>query len=289
MKVLDSMLGLSFHDHIIAGYTFIMRYYKTGDDIYIFGFSRGAYSARFLAEMLKNVGLLSRGNEEMIRFAWRTYEKYERATKLARRQQLEHYMKEFKATFCRNNVNITFLGLFDTVNSVGSLEVPGFRRSFPVVVSPVAAHVRHAISIDERRARFKPALFSMHEVDPTSKHKVDIKEVWFSGDHCDIGGGWYPPRENAPLLSDIPLAWMVREIRDLPIPENRRLKWNEDRVKDLFEMADSDYVLSAPVHDLLSFSKDDSPTPGNAVQRAFASFGQKVRTVGWWTMGMSKL
>jgi len=55
----------------MGGYKFLMRYYNVGDDIYLFGFSRGAYTARFLAEMLDHVGLLSAGNEEMARFAWK--------------------------------------------------------------------------------------------------------------------------------------------------------------------------------------------------------------------------
>lgn len=58
---LDQAFGLSFRHHVIAGYQFIMRYYSPGDCIYIFGFSRGAYTARFLAEMLQKIGLLSRG------------------------------------------------------------------------------------------------------------------------------------------------------------------------------------------------------------------------------------
>lgn len=58
---LDQAFGLSFRHHVIAGYQFIMRYYSPGDCIYIFGFSRGAYTARFLAEMLQKTGLLSRG------------------------------------------------------------------------------------------------------------------------------------------------------------------------------------------------------------------------------------
>jgi len=65
------MLGTSFGAHVMGGYKFLMRYYMPGDDIYMFGFSRGAYTARFLAEMLDHIGLLSAGNEEMCHFAWK--------------------------------------------------------------------------------------------------------------------------------------------------------------------------------------------------------------------------
>jgi uncharacterized protein (DUF2235 family) len=60
----------------MSGYRFLMRYYNVGDDIFLFGFSRGAYTARFLAEMLDHVGLLSAGNEEMAIFAWKAFERW---------------------------------------------------------------------------------------------------------------------------------------------------------------------------------------------------------------------
>lgn len=76
MQAKDSAVGSSFDEHVMAGYKFLMRYYNVGDDIYLFGFSRGAYTARFLAEMLDHVGLLSAGNEEMARFAWKAFERW---------------------------------------------------------------------------------------------------------------------------------------------------------------------------------------------------------------------
>lgn len=76
LKSKDSAIGSSFAEHVMGGYKFLMRYYSCEDDLYFFGFSRGAYTARFLAEMLDHIGLLSAGNEELIRFAWKTYAKW---------------------------------------------------------------------------------------------------------------------------------------------------------------------------------------------------------------------
>lgn len=76
MKAKDSAVGTSFADHVMGGYKFLMRYYNCEDDLYFFGFSRGAYTARFLAEMLDHIGLLGAGNEELSRFAWKTYAKW---------------------------------------------------------------------------------------------------------------------------------------------------------------------------------------------------------------------
>lgn len=92
------------------------------DDIYFFGFSRGAYVARFLAEMLDHVGLLSQGNEEMARFAWKAFAQWQERgesnhqEKLKKQEMLE-FLQAFRDTFSRPVRRIRFLGLFDTVNS----------------------------------------------------------------------------------------------------------------------------------------------------------------------------
>ena len=91
------------------------------DDIYIFGFSRGAYVARFLAEMLDHVGLLSAGNEEMSRFAWKAFAQWqvrEDSTdeQKAKKEEMLKYLRNFRDTFSRPVRRIRFLGLFDTGN-----------------------------------------------------------------------------------------------------------------------------------------------------------------------------
>lgn len=191
-----------------------MRYYANGDDIYIFGFSRGAYTARVLAEMIHDIGLLSRGNEEHVSFAWYQWSDYCRAGYQDKDWQ---YIQAYKRTFCRKDVKVHFLGLFDCVNSVANLEVPLFRRLSPYIRRPPATHIRHAVSIHERRAKFKPTLFLFAE----QRHggPADLKERWFAGNHGDVGGGW-PTATGAYALSEIALKWMVDEVRKIqPSPQ----------------------------------------------------------------------
>ena len=76
MKSKDSAVGTSFDQHVVGGYKFLMQYYEAGDDIYMFGFSRGSYTVKFLSEMVDWVGLITSGNEEMIQFAWRTFARW---------------------------------------------------------------------------------------------------------------------------------------------------------------------------------------------------------------------
>ncbi|KAF3935175.1 hypothetical protein ABW20_dc0108233 [Dactylellina cionopaga] len=215
--VLDQAVGTSFKAHVIGGYSFIMKYYNPGDCIYIFGFSRGAYTARFLSEMLAGVGLLSRGNEEMIEFAWKTFSAFQtsRHDGSAQDEKRREFMKKFKKTFSRSGVNVHFLGLFDCVNSVGQLEAPFWRKSYAYIpMGSSATHIRHAVSVHERRLKFKPALYKDFIDHP------DLKEVYFCGNHGDVGGGWGKTPGQKRALSDIPLAWMLEEVRNLSNTEN---------------------------------------------------------------------
>ena len=164
-KAKDSAIGSSFDTHVVGGYRFLMRFYHPNDQIYIFGFSRGAYTARFLAEMLDHVGLLSHGNEEMIFFAWKTFSQWQCRSAdstpeaKAKRHELFQFMKGFRETFSRPVRRIQFLGLFDTVNSVPRFETAWMQRSkFPYTAKSSARVIRHAVSIDERRAKFRQDL-----------------------------------------------------------------------------------------------------------------------------------
>jgi uncharacterized protein (DUF2235 family) len=98
-----------------------MRYYRPDDEIYFFGFSRGAYTARFLAEMIDHVGLLSQGNEELIRFAWKTFQRWQcrsEGTEKGRKEKrdLLEFMCAFRETFSRPVRPIQFLGLCEYTN-----------------------------------------------------------------------------------------------------------------------------------------------------------------------------
>ena len=170
MKAKDSAVGSSFDQHVVGGYRFLMRFYCPGDEIFIFGFSRGAYTARFLAEMLDFVGLLSHGNEEMISFAWKAFSQWQCRRSntspdgVKKKREMYRFLKGFRETFSRPVRRIRFLGLFDTVNSVPRFETAWMERSkFPYTARTSAKVVRHAVSIDERRAKFRQDLMYQSE------------------------------------------------------------------------------------------------------------------------------
>ncbi|KAF0327311.1 sporulation associated protein [Colletotrichum asianum] len=222
-KMVDQGLGTTFDAHVIAGYRFLMQYYAPGDRIYVFGFSRGAYTARFLSRMVFTVGLLCKGNEEMVPFAYRLYQRHLNGEFKAAKKGDHHISQHndyqtnqsakkctaatcelvaFSDTFCwrapraKTNIKVFFLGLWDCVNSVSVLEK---KTTANMKVQGTADIIRHAVAVDERRVKFKPALFDQDTASDGIRQE-HIKEVWFPGNHSDIGGGWHPDSDF--LLTD---------------------------------------------------------------------------------------
>ena len=159
-------------------------------------FGTGAFTARFLARMIATIGLLSMGNEEMVPFAYKIYQDSQTGLSGKAADQQIALMESFQTTFCRQNVKVHFLGLFDTVNSVGVFDNPFAKTQVVTEIKGTAEYVRHAVSLDERRSKFKAALL-IQEKDLQINGKKndegeDIKEVWFPGNHGDVGGGWFP-------------------------------------------------------------------------------------------------
>jgi uncharacterized protein (DUF2235 family) len=201
-KAKDSAVGTSFADHVMGGYKFLMRYYTPGDDIYLFGFSRGAYTARFLSEMMDWVGLLSAGNEELARFAWKTFSKWQsrrggdEPEDKQSEKELYDFMTNFRETFSRPVKRIRFLGLFDTVNSVPRFENAWMQRSkFPYSVRSSAKIIRHAVAINERRANFRQDLISATKLSKAEHHRHFWRHHDSSNDQTHVRG---EPKTQAP-------------------------------------------------------------------------------------------
>lgn len=197
----DAMLrgliyGDGFMDNILDAYRFVVVNYEAGDNVYLFGFSRGAFTARAVAAMLHSMGLVYPATENLLSYAQNYWLKdYGPQTKGGK------ICAEFKATLARP-CPVHFIGVWDTVGSVGFFN--NFRTFPHTMRNPEVTHVRHAVSIDERRAAFRQNLML-----PTPRTQ-DIKNVYFAGVHSDVGGG-YPPEESG--LAKIPFEWMMREAK----------------------------------------------------------------------------
>lgn len=207
--------GWGLDRDVLAAYCFLCRHYRKGDRIFLFGFSRGAYTVRVLAGMLYVVGLL---REHQINFASYALKAYKNAS--ARNGYAS--AREFAEIVLPQTVSVHFLGVWDTVASVivpGSTPVsdPQLEELSFTSENPAVATFRHAISMDERRRMFRILRWNEGQEFKPNRHSKakttppqDCRQVWFAGGHSDVGGGY---REAESALSKYPLLWMLEQAR----------------------------------------------------------------------------
>ena len=212
-KIAGLAFGYALSNDIRDLYISIAKAYEPGDKLYLFGFSRGAYTVRALASLLHMYGLIPSGNDPLVpyitRMMWKIRDLRKHSDDQGSKQKSDEYFKlarDFKDTFSRE-CRPHFVGVWDTVSSVGWFTDP---TALPFTANnPDIAIGRHAIAIDERRAFFRTNRW-LPGAAPAESGPKDLKQVWFPGVHCDVGGG-YPESESG--LSKIPLKWMIQEAK----------------------------------------------------------------------------
>lgn len=200
-KIMGGISGVGIDKNIMDCYRFLVHNYEIGDQLYLFGFSRGAYTARSLAGLIRNCGILKRQHASLIPEAYELYRKRSKKS-----SPNEDIAVTFRSDYAWADISpIEFVGAWDTVGSLG-IPVPFWgtlgEREFlfhDCEPSKIVAHARHAVAIDEERADFEPTLWE-------PKIGTDIKQVWFAGVHSNVGGS-YDDRG----LSDHALKWIVDE------------------------------------------------------------------------------
>lgn len=198
---LGMAVGWGLERDLAHAYNYIMNVYEPGDRLYLFGFSRGAYTVRALASILSMYGLFPRGNEPLVPYAIRQLTTFNDEEGEAKEKfALAH---GFKQTFASTECPVHFMGVWDTVSSVGWIANP--LRLPRTAYNPDVLHARHAIAIDERRAFFRTNVFTPAPVGQPTR---DTVQVWFPGVHADVGGG-YPADESG--LSKLAFEWMLSE------------------------------------------------------------------------------
>ncbi|MFN0116079.1 MAG: DUF2235 domain-containing protein [Paracoccaceae bacterium] len=200
--------GEGIGDTIRAGYRFLAQNYvpsrqdtgEEADEIYLFGFSRGAFAARSLAGWLGATGLLHRPSMQWLPAAWDFYR-----TAPERTPDAFLALHDRETILLHKEVAVSFLGVFDTVGALGVPVGPlaeitsGLFEFHNTEPSRIVRHGAHALAVDEHRDAFVPTLWT-----GKSPEGSVIEQVWFPGAHADVGGG-YRLRE----LADIPLKWMA--------------------------------------------------------------------------------
>ena len=242
-RIRGGAFGRGLGDNVQDGYRFLANNYEPGrrnraaDEIYIFGFSRGAFTARSLAGFIGACGLLDKNSMGELKRAWRYY----RTDPRKRQPKAE----AFPGAGRRLEVPINCVGVWDTV---GALGVPieamrwmnrGAFKFHDTTLGLSIACALHAVAIDEQRGPFAPTLWQ----SPKASEKQIVEQVWFAGVHSNIGGSY-----DDPGLSDLALDWMIKRVvkfTDLAFDHSQmKRRVRGDHLATLYESRSAAYLVS---------------------------------------------
>ncbi len=208
-RLLGGAFGYGLARNVRNAYQFLVKNFESGDQLFLFGFSRGAYTARSLAGLIRNCGILCRNNLDQIDEAFAFYRD---STPQTHPRGLAAQI--FREMYAHDDDEIHFIGVWDTVGALGiptelpgwnwlSQRLHGWEKLWGFHDTQLSSHVHfayHALSIDETREPFKPTLWTSDDIPPSQT----VEQVWFSGVHTEVGGG-----SDKSELSDIALLWLV--------------------------------------------------------------------------------
>ncbi|MBF0441414.1 MAG: DUF2235 domain-containing protein [Oligoflexales bacterium] len=200
-RISGGAIGAGLSQNIKEIYLFLCTNYSPGDEIFLFGFSRGAYTVRSLAGMINNCGMLKRENMSWYEEAYRLYRNRDPDTRPS-----SDFARIFRHDYSWQDCRIRFVGVWDTVGSLG-IPIPMFqfwnKEHFQFHDVELGSHIERAyqaLAIDERRKPFLPAVWSKQK--DAGENQV-LEQAWFAGVHCNVGGGL-----EGCGLSDCALHWL---------------------------------------------------------------------------------
>jgi hypothetical protein len=245
-RLLGGALGVGLSRNILDAYRFLAMNFHPGDEIFLFGFSRGAYTVRSLSGFIDLIGLLPREDISRLPMAFRYYRTRPDLRSKQKFAELEQFLADNGEAFRRPRIRM--IGVWDTVGALG-VPLPLLqtlsRRKIGFHDTALANNVDyayHALALDEKRGPLKPDLWTQ------SGTAQEIKQVWFAGVHSDVGGGYAAAEAteaDAPTrpesLSDTPLLWIVS------MAKQHGLKFDPQYLGNEVNPA-----VSAPLHDSFS-------------------------------------
>jgi uncharacterized protein (DUF2235 family) len=214
------VFGRGLDDVITGAYEWLIDQYATGDEVFIFGFSRGAYAARSLAGLITKCGLLKSGAAMGVKQLYARYQRPDDDTiwHLWETGSVGKNIEERWLLKYSQRVNIKLVAVWDTVGSLGVPfgHIPGVSRSsFGWLHTGLRLPIEnafHALAIDEHRRAFSPTLWTVRKPkDPKTvvappRSFDSVEQRWFVGAHANVGGGY-----QSDLLAQIPLRWMMKK------------------------------------------------------------------------------
>jgi uncharacterized protein (DUF2235 family) len=206
-RIRGGAFGLGLSRNVRDCYRFLIENYEPGDELFFFGFSRGAFTARSTVGLVRNSGILRPGHADRIKDA---YGLYRARGEQAHPRGIEAQL--FRRMYSHPDPDIHFVGVWDTVGALGipidGVRLPWITKRWTFHDTTLSSHVRfayQALAIDEQRRPFQPTLWEQ-QTDATGQ---TLEQLWFAGVHSDVGGGY-----SEPALAEIPLLWMVKRARD---------------------------------------------------------------------------
>ncbi len=230
LKVVEGAFGIGLRQKIKDGYTKIAHVYEAGDQIYLFGFSRGAFAVRNLANVIGTCGVpTAQFSSHLVDTVFDAYRE---------RGNREELMKSLSA-FPMEIPKIAMVGVWETIGALGLVSVLGgvgpVAEGLDINLHPNISHAYQALAIDEKRPQFQPLLWNVAEAGQT------LQQVWFSGYHSDVGGAVNEVPMGTKSISDIPLAWMMSKAAALG------LEFDAAVAAELALPLDTNYALE-PLH-----------------------------------------
>jgi uncharacterized protein (DUF2235 family) len=277
--ILGLATGYGLDDKVLASYLFLVHNYQDGDQIYLFGFSRGAYTVRVLAGLIHKIGLISPEQANLAGSGLTAYKQFSSNGQHGSGRELsqltdagdsegplatskEDQAAQFARILSTRWPTIRFVGVWDTVANVivprpDRFYWPSLEELAYTLQNPSVKTFRQAISIDERRCMFRlkkwdqPQVFKHNRFNDANAELQDIWQVWFAGVHSDIGGG-YPEKDSG--LSKYPLLWMIEEAVKCGLTVNPRtvnqLAWGVQRKNSPYQYVAPDFRAEA--HDSMN-------------------------------------
>lgn len=223
-RLLGGAIGLGLKKIVLDCYGFVVEDYEADDEIYIFGFSRGAYAARALAGLIGASGIPRRLDVGLFEVAWQHYRikpavrQQPQAARSADQRTITEYGLAAEGRAFHVSRSVKCVGVWDTVGSYGipaGFGLAPLARYFALVTlgfhdTRLGEHVEvglHAVAVDEHRRPFVPTFWTIPRGNEPKGH---VEQTWFAGAHCNVGGG-YPDSG----LSDQALIWMIARVQAL--------------------------------------------------------------------------
>ncbi|KAF2280250.1 uncharacterized protein EI97DRAFT_357088, partial [Westerdykella ornata] len=224
-RLTHGVTGEGLQDTILEAYSFLANNYHPGDELFLFGFSRGAFTARSIAGLIGHVGLLTKKGLNSLPAVWEDYQHRYDAGYISRNPtqpfpnkpsaSSPRYTRELQRRgLTRLDIPIKVVGVWDTVGSLGMPRIGLLQRLgvqdpqseemafYDTKISDCIENAFQALALDEKRTAFAPAVWEKPEGNRTT-----LRQVWFPGAHSDVGGG-----SDDTQLANISLAWMMSQV-----------------------------------------------------------------------------